>query len=137
MKTDSMNIGSGAPAKTNPPASYLYITSGVGPYTGFYYTIQVNLSNTRTSHALSPFPSKFISSVGSRTVYLRYYSSLPTIVHFLQNVNKLFYLQYHSIFRLPHFILIYFSQSLQYGFIWNLYINNYKPDASLCPPVLD
>lgn len=42
MQTASMLGGPYASIRATPPASSLYLTAGTGPYTGFYYAVEVS-----------------------------------------------------------------------------------------------
>ena len=46
MQTASMLGGYQAAIKSTPPASHLYITSGVLPYAAFFYAIEVSMLTT-------------------------------------------------------------------------------------------
>ena len=47
LQTASMIGGYNAQVKSSPPAATLYLTAGMGPYTNFYYAIEVSTSVVR------------------------------------------------------------------------------------------
>lgn len=45
MKNASMQGGFNTIVKTSPPAATVFLTSGMGPYVGFFYAVEVSVSS--------------------------------------------------------------------------------------------
>lgn len=55
LKTASILGGVNATVKSSPPAMSAYVTVGSGPFTGFFYSLEVSVSMTLYSFKLLIF----------------------------------------------------------------------------------